>query len=101
MLNDPEANKVIKGDRGIPLSSKVKEAMKPTLKPEEVQVYDYIAWAEKNSSQMDPPDPAGAAEVSKLLKDVQDQMLFNKITVEEGAAKFQKEANAILAKNKK
>jgi multiple sugar transport system substrate-binding protein len=99
--NDIDANKIIKGERGIPISSKVQEALKPSLAPEEKQVFEYVAWAEKNSSPIDPPDPAGAAEVSKLLKDLQDQMLYKKISVEDAAAKFKKDANAILAKNKK
>ncbi|MFD0692902.1 ABC transporter substrate-binding protein [Paenibacillus sp. GCM10027628] len=100
-INDLEANKLIKGDRGIPISSKVKEGLKPTLRPEEQQVYEYVAWAEQNSSTMEPPDPTGAAEVSKLLKDMQEQILYNKISIEEAAAKFQNGANAILAKNEK
>ncbi|MNG40647.1 putative ABC transporter substrate-binding protein YesO [compost metagenome] len=50
---------------------------------------------------MDPPNPVGAVEVDKLLKDTAEQILYKKITVEEGAAKFRKEATAILAKNKK
>ncbi|MZQ81979.1 extracellular solute-binding protein [Paenibacillus sp. 5J-6] len=100
-LNDLEANKLIKGDRGIPISSKVKDALKPTLSEEELKVYDYVTWVEKNSSPMDPPDPIGSAEVSRLLRDMQEQILFRKITVEEAAAKFMSEANAILAKNKK
>ncbi|MDD9268756.1 ABC transporter substrate-binding protein [Paenibacillus sp. GCM10023248] len=100
-LNDVEANKLINGDRGIPISSKVKEALKPSLSVEDRKVYDYIAWAEQNSRPMDPPDPIGSAEVSKLLRDMQEQILFRKISVEEAAIKFMSEANAILAKNKK
>ncbi|MBP1961542.1 ABC transporter substrate-binding protein [Paenibacillus aceris] len=100
-LNDLEANKLIKGDRGIPISKKVVEGLEPTLTTEEKKVYDYVAWAEKNSSPMDPPDPIGSAEVSKLLRDMQEQILFRKISVESAATKFMSEANAILAKNKK
>ncbi|PYI55599.1 ABC transporter substrate-binding protein [Paenibacillus flagellatus] len=100
-INDIEANKIIKGERGVPVSSKVKEALKPELTPEQAKVFDYVSWAEQNSSQMDPPNPVGAVEVDKLLKDTVEQILYKKLTVQEGAAKFRKEANAILAKNKK
>jgi multiple sugar transport system substrate-binding protein len=99
--NDVEANKIIRGERGIPISSKIQDALKPILSPEEKQVFDYVAWAANNSSPIDPPDPAGSAEVSKLLEDMQDQILYKKISVEEAAAKFMKQANDILAKNKK
>jgi multiple sugar transport system substrate-binding protein len=100
-VNDIEANKIIKGERGVPISSKVKEALKPLLTPEEVKVFDYIAWAETNSSQADAPNPVGSVEVEKLLKDLSEQILYKKISIEDAAAKFRKDANAILAKNKK
>ncbi|WP_426446835.1 ABC transporter substrate-binding protein [Paenibacillus sp. S-38] len=100
-INDIEANKIIKGERGVPVSSKVKEALKPLLKPEEVKVFDYVAWAEQNSSPMDPPNPIGSIEIEKLLKDLNEQMMYKKITPEDAAAKFRKDATAILAKNKK
>lgn len=100
-MNDIDANKIIKGERGVPISSKVKEALKPTLKPEEAKVFDYVAWAEGNSSPMDPPNPIGSTEVEKLLKDLSEQILYKKMSVQDAAAKFRKDANAILAKNKK
>lgn len=100
-INDIEANKIMKGERGVPINSKVQEALKPILKPEEQKVFDYVAWAEANSSPNDPPYPIGSVEVLKVLQDVGEQILYKKISLEDGAAKFRKEANAILAKNKK
>ena len=99
-VNDIEANKLILGDRGVPVAAKVKEALKSVLSPAQVQVFDYVAWAEQNSSPMDNPDPIGSAEVSKLLIGLAEQMDYGKTTPEVAAKKFREEANAILAKNK-
>lgn len=99
-VNDIEANKLILGDRGVPVAAKVKEALKAVLSPAQVQVFDYVAWAEQNSSLMDPIDPIGSAEVAKVLIGYQEQMDYGKITPEEAAKKFREEANAILSKNK-
>ncbi|QYR19667.1 extracellular solute-binding protein [Paenibacillus sp. sptzw28] len=99
-VNDIEANKLIKGDRGVPVSSKVKEALKPILEPAQVQVFDYVAWAETNSTPMDPPDPVGTAEIINIFKSYSEQMAFGQIKPEEAAKKFREEANAVLAKNK-
>jgi multiple sugar transport system substrate-binding protein len=60
-----------------------------------------VAWAEGNSSPNDPPYPIGSVEVMKVLTDMGEQVLYKKISVEDAAAKFRKEASAILAKNKK
>ncbi|PZE19508.1 ABC transporter substrate-binding protein [Paenibacillus xerothermodurans] len=100
-INDTEANKLMKGERGVPINSKVQEALKPILSPEEKKVFEYVAWAETNSSPNDPPNPVGSVEVQNVLKDLCEQMLYKKISVEDAAAKFRKEANAILARNKK
>lgn len=99
-INDVEANKVILGERGVPVSSKVQEAIRPNLTPEQTKVFDYVAWAEKNSSEMNPPNPVGAVEVDALLKAEVEKILYKQITVEKGAAEFREKANAILAKNK-
>jgi multiple sugar transport system substrate-binding protein len=100
-INDIEANKIIKGERGVPVASKVKEALKPLLSPNEIKVFDYVAWAEKNSAPMDPPNPVGSIEIEKLLKDTAEKIMYKKITVQEAAVSFRKDATAILDKNKK
>lgn len=99
-VNDIEANKLIKGDRGVPVNSDVIEALKSELDPAQAEVFDYVAWAQENSSPMDPPDPVGAAEIIALFKDVTESMDFQKLSVEDAAKRFRQEANAILAKNK-
>jgi len=99
-VNDVEANKLILGDRGVPVSSVVKEGMKDVLSPAQVQVFDYVAWAETNSSVMDPADPIGASEVYASLNSMVEQMNYNKISPEDAAARFRQEANSILSKNK-
>jgi|DewCreStandDraft_1066081.scaffolds.fasta_scaffold00231_18 multiple sugar transport system substrate-binding protein len=99
-VNDIEANKLIKGDRGVPVSSTVQEALKPLLSEENQKVFDYIAWAGENSSVGDPPDPIGTAEIINLFTTYNEQMKYDKISVADAAKKFREEANAILAKNK-
>lgn len=98
-INDIEANKLIKGERGVPVSAKVKEALKPLLSENEAKIFDYVTWAETNSSPGDPPNPIGAVEIEKLLRDLSERILYKKISVEDAAAEFRKEANAILARS--
>lgn len=98
-INDIEANKLIKGERGVPVSAKVKEALKPLLSENEAKIFDYVTWAEANSTPGDPPNPIGAVEIEKLLRDLSERILFKKISIEDAAAEFRKEANAILARS--
>jgi multiple sugar transport system substrate-binding protein len=101
MSNNIEANKLMLGERGIPGSPKVQEALEPLLTPVQKQIFDYVAWAETNSSAFPGPDPAGAGEVINLLKTFADQTAFGVTTPEEAAKQFRQQAEAVLAQNKK
>ncbi|WP_042456049.1 ABC transporter substrate-binding protein [Neobacillus dielmonensis] len=101
MINDIEANKLNLGDRGVPGSSVVKDALKPLLSPAQVQVFDYVEWAEKNSSAFDGPDPVGAGEVIELMDSISEQMAYGNLKVEDAAKQFRQQAESILAQNKK
>ncbi|QUF66183.1 ABC transporter substrate-binding protein [Bacillus atrophaeus] len=98
-INSEEANLLIKGERGVPVSDKVAEAIKPKLNEEETKIVEYVEAASKNISKADPPEPVGSAEVIKLLKDTSDQILYQKVTPEKAAMTFRKQANDILKRN--
>lgn len=97
-VNDTEANKLIMGERGVPVSSKVKEELLPLLSENETKIFEYVTWAEANSSPADPPNPIGAVEIEKLLRDLSERILFKKISIEDAAVEFRSEANAILSR---
>ena len=99
-VNNVEANKLIKGDRGVPVSSKVVKGIKPELAEVETKIFDYVEKASQTSSKADPPDPLGSAEVMDVLKDISEQILFKKITPEEAARSFREQAEKILETNK-
>ncbi len=95
-VNDVEANKLINGDRGVPVSSAVKEALKDSLSPEQAKIFDFIAWAENNSSPLSPPDPLGSAGVMDALKSWVEKLDFGNVTAEEAAAGFRADAEKAL-----
>lgn len=99
-INDLEANKLILGERGVPVSSVIQEAIKPYLSEAQQQVFDYVSWSEQHSSPEDPVDPIGSAEIIDKLKQIWEQMEYKLITVEEAAQIFRADATKILEKNK-
>lgn len=98
-VNDIEANKILRGDRGVPIASDVQEALRPELDDVTVATFDFIAWVDENSSPIDPPPPVGASEVTSELNDLVERMLYKTITVEEAAERFRESANSILSSN--
>jgi multiple sugar transport system substrate-binding protein len=98
-INNIEANKVIKGERGVPISTKVVEKLEKDLSPPQKKVFDYVNEVKNTNKKVDKADPLGSNEVVKLLQDVSEQILFKKITPTEGAQRFRTEANKILLNN--
>lgn len=98
-INDIEANKVIKGERGVPVSTKVVEKLEKDLSPPQKKVFDYVNEVKNTNKKVDKADPLGSNEVVKLLQDVSEQILFKKITPTQGAQLFRTDANKILSNN--
>lgn len=97
-INNIEANQIIKGDRGVPISSTVADKIVTILSEEQKKVFDYVYQVKNNNPQVEKADPLGAIEVVSILQDISDQILFKKITPSEGAKMFRAEANTILSK---
>lgn len=99
-INDLEANKVLLAERGIPIVPKVRDTLKGMVTPAERKVFDFIDLAGEYSSPIDPPEPAGSIEVTNLLRQIDQEVLYGMISPEEAADKFMQQANEILVRNK-
>lgn len=93
--NNVDANMVLMGDRGVPVSSEIRNALKDELTPETRKVFEYTDTVVANSSPADE-FPVGIHEINKLLTDIEEQVLFKQITAQEGAKIFREEGKAIL-----
>ncbi|MEK3889540.1 ABC transporter substrate-binding protein [Bacillus sp. FSL K6-3431] len=98
-INDSEANQLIQGERGIPVSTEIAKALYPNLNDEQQKVFDYVNKVRENSKQVEKPDPIGSIQIVEHLQSISEQILFEKITPAEGAKLFRKEANSILSQN--
>lgn len=99
-VNDIEANKVLNAERGVPISSAVREALLPGLDNAQKKVFEYIDYLSENSSLMDPLPPGCGAEIDTLLSEIDEQIRFGKIDTKTAAKEFRKQAEAIFARSK-
>jgi hypothetical protein len=97
--NSGAANEILLAERGVPVSSVVKENLKPLLEPAAVETFDFLALVEENSIPVPPPDPVGWADVRNNIyyPEFVDPVLYGLISPEEGAATFRELANETLA----
>nr|WP_288977038.1 sugar ABC transporter substrate-binding protein [uncultured Blautia sp.] len=103
-LNSEEAGGKTGTDRGIPASSKVRDALKEgtigNIDQKEKEMFDYYDVAASVSGECPPPDPEGTSEINKVFQDVMNRVFYGQMTSEEAAASFREQVNKILAKNK-
>jgi multiple sugar transport system substrate-binding protein len=94
MTNDVEANKVLLGERGVPISPAIQEAIKPLLTPAQIETQNYIALIEKEGTPLPPPDPAVVPKLDQnlFLPQLVDPVLLKQTSPEDAVAKFRKEA---------
>lgn len=99
--NSVEANKVLLAERGVPISSVVAEALTDLLTPAQVQMFEYMARVEKDSSPLPPPDPVKHAEVINNVywPEFMDPILYGQMDVEDGVKRFRELASEILAED--
>lgn len=98
-INHLEANNILKLERGIPISSKIRKQMKPFLNETEQQVVDFIEYADDYCSPIDPPFPPQYKQIFDLLEKLSYDMLYKKITPEQAVVTFKEESKRILSDN--
>lgn len=97
--NDIEANRILFAERGVPISSRVREALAPDLTEIQIQMFEYLDLIGAHSSAIDPPEPAGHPEVNRILDDLDSMVLHGAISAEEAAKRFIQEATRVLRSN--
>src|SRR5690606_3132001 len=55
--NSIEANEILLAERGVPISSAVREALIPLLGRAQVEMFEYLERVEADNSPIRPPDP--------------------------------------------
>lgn len=99
--NDLEANEILFAERGVPISSVVREHLTPMLDKAGAETFDFIQRISVDASPVPPPEPPGWTDVQNNVYGplFTEPVLYGQISVEEGVAILRSEAEAILAQN--
>jgi multiple sugar transport system substrate-binding protein len=98
--NDLEANDILAAERGVPISSAVQEYLKPKIEPAQQKTFDFIAYIEEHHSELDAPDPPNSRQViDDVYVPIMNEVLYARMSPEDGATQFREQANAILGAN--
>ena len=101
LINDPQANTILRAERGVPANSDVAAAIADAVNqidPTYGLVVEYLAFVAENSSPIFPPLPAYSGTVNDdVIKRLSDEALLKNptITAEEAGEDFVTSANDI------
>lgn len=98
-LNDIEANKILGGERGVPIMAQVRESLTENLDEVTAMTYDFIDLVGEIASNPPPLEPAAQTELEDIRKTIDEEVMFGLITPEEAAARFREEANEAFARH--
>lgn len=99
LTNSVEANtEALKGERGVPISSVVAEAVNSVVDETTARVNAYVSEVAKVATPIDPPFPAASAEIGKNISDLADAVRYGEISPEDAAHEFYEKSTELLKK---
>lgn len=97
LVNDPEAAKIIKLDRGMQANLEVREQVLPLLDETKKQEAEYLDRVAELKTTPPPPLPAGSSDTMTILERQLVEVLFGRLTPQQAAAGFITEVNTNLS----
>ncbi|TSB47891.1 ABC transporter substrate-binding protein [Alkalicoccobacillus porphyridii] len=96
VTNDLEANEILNAERGVPISSEVRDHIYEDLDEVEQMQFDYMDLVEDYAAPIHPPEPPGTRQIGEAYTRLLEELSYDMITTEEFAERFREEAEGIL-----
>lgn len=100
MINNPEANDILNGERGVPVSSKIAARLFANQNAANQEQYLYIEKLKTQVKPIDPPVPSSSTSVNNAYTRIKNKVLAGSISPEEGAAEYRSDAAKILIRGR-
>ena len=100
LINDVEAGKLQGTDRGVPVSGEIRAALQPQLADSDKKLFAFIDKVAQIAKPYNAIDPKGTGEVWDLLKNITQEIQFEKKSIDQAAQEFIEKSNDILEKMK-
>lgn len=101
LLNSQEANRILKGERGVPISGKVRKGLlaDETLSEAEREMFRFVEEMEDLCGETPPPEPAGIEGLNDAFSDTATAYFYDLISAGEAAKEFRRRAEEILSQD--
>ena len=97
LLNSKPANEIMLGERGVPASSAVADAIAPLMDQNGQAIIGFINdVVAPNSSNISPSDPEAATQVYQYADELIHRILDGEMTAAEAAGELYEQGNRIM-----
>ena len=96
MTNSIEANEILQGERGVPISSVVRDHLSEQVEESTRKTFEFLDVVADYTEPADPISPPGETEVRGSFLRVIESLKYEQVTPEEAAEQFINEANGVL-----
>lgn len=94
LLNDPDAAAIQLSDRGLPANTEVRAQVQDQFSEIDQQAAEFLADLEDEIIDGLPVPPVGAGEVAEIIRRVNAEVLFDRLTPQQAAEQFIQEVEA-------
>jgi multiple sugar transport system substrate-binding protein len=97
--NDLTANEALFAERGVPISSAVRDHLRPMLDAAGAETFDFLERVAADSSPLPPPDPPNWSNFTSNVYGplFAQPLLFGQFTPEDGVVILEEEGNKVLS----
>ena len=96
MTNDIEGNEILMAERGVPISSEVRNHLLDQVDESVAKTFEFLEIVGERAGESEPLPPPGEAEVRASFNRMLEAVKYGDMTPEEGAETFRSEAEQIL-----
>ena len=98
ITNSVECNNILLGERGVPISSEVSNAISENMSEDDRNIITFInEVVTPNYSTISPPAPTAASEAYNLNDNLIEKVCYGELTAAEAAQQMYEEGNEIMA----
>lgn len=96
-VNSPEVGEIFGTELGLPGSAAVREAVVPTLSANDAAAADFVEDLGDEIVDAPPVLPEGAGDAADIMQRINAEVLFERMSPEEGAVQFRQEVEQAIS----
>lgn len=96
LVNSPDAAELLLSDRGVHINTELREEIADDLGPADTAATEFVAEITPELAEPPAVPPVGAGEVQDIIQRLNEEVLFDQLSVEDAVEQFMSEARTAI-----